>query len=79
MYMRTGSVVRPISDSTLDSAWMASSVASSSVLLGFQQQQIIGIRCFFHHLNTHVVDHLDDVFDLIGSTISSGRWSLTSA
>ena len=32
----------------------------------FGKHQIIGIRCFFHHLNTHVVDHLDDVFDLIG-------------
>ena len=32
---------------------------------GFSQQQIIGIRCFFHHLNAHVIDHLDDVFDLI--------------
>ena len=31
----------------------------------FSQHQIIGIRCFFHHLNAHVVDHLDDVFDLI--------------
>ncbi|AEW75283.1 hypothetical protein EcWSU1_03855 [Enterobacter ludwigii] len=36
-----------------------------SVVGGFSQQQIIGIRCFFHHLNTHVIDHLDDVFDLI--------------
>ncbi|MNE14710.1 hypothetical protein D3C81_94690 [compost metagenome] len=31
----------------------------------FSQQQIISIRCFFHHLNAHVIDHLDDVFDLI--------------
>ncbi|MNY25906.1 hypothetical protein D3C86_1597180 [compost metagenome] len=40
-----------------------------SVFIGvvgvFSQQQIIGIGCFFHHLNTHVIDHLDDVFDLI--------------
>ena len=32
----------------------------------FSKQQIIGIRCFFHHLNAHIVDHLDDVFDLVG-------------
>ncbi|CGX68838.1 Uncharacterised protein [Salmonella enterica subsp. enterica serovar Typhi] len=31
----------------------------------FSQQQIIGIRRFFHYLNTHVVDHLDDIFNLI--------------
>ena len=36
-----------------------------SVVGGFSQQQIIGIRRFFHHLNAHVVDHLDDIFDLI--------------
>ena len=36
-----------------------------SVVGGFSQQQIIGIRCFFHHLNAHVIDHLDDIFDLI--------------
>ena len=37
-----------------------------SIVVSFSKQKIIGIRCFFHHLNAHVVDHLDDVFDLIG-------------
>ena len=32
----------------------------------FGEQQVIGVRCFFHHLDAHVVNHLDDVFDLIG-------------
>ena len=36
------------------------------IVVRFSKQEIIGIRCFFHHLNAHVVDHLDDVFDLVG-------------
>ncbi|CCJ86123.1 hypothetical protein BN133_2500 [Cronobacter dublinensis 582] len=32
----------------------------------FSKQQIVGVRRFFHHLDAHIVDHLDDVFDLIG-------------
>ncbi len=36
---------------------------SGGVALGHQQG--IGVRCFFAHLNTHVVNHANDVFDLI--------------
>ena len=31
---------------------------------GVVQDQRIGIRCDFVHRNTHIVDHVDDVFDL---------------
>ena len=34
--------------------------------VALRHQQLIGIRCLLKHLNAHVVDHLDDVFDLIG-------------
>ena len=30
------------------------------------QQQGLGIRCLFVHRNTHVIDHVDDIFDLLG-------------
>ena len=39
-----------------------------SVLIGgttFGHDQIIGVRGVFHYLDTHIVDHLDDVFDLV--------------
>ncbi len=32
---------------------------------GVGQQQRFGIRCFFVHRNTHVVNHVDDIFDLL--------------
>ena len=39
-----------------------------SVLIGgttFSHDKVIGIRSVFNHLNAHIVDHLDDVFDLV--------------
>ena len=33
--------------------------------VAFGHQQFIGVRCHFEHLNTHVIDHLNDVFNLI--------------
>ena len=68
MYMRTGSVVRPNSESTVESAGSASSTTSSSAhaawCLGHQQR--FGIRRLVVHLDAHVVDHADDVLDLLG-------------
>ena len=66
MYMRTGSVVRPSSASSAASAAAASSIASSSAgarrLAG---EQRLGIRCLLVHRDAHVVDGVDDVFDLL--------------
>ncbi len=33
---------------------------------GIRQQDFLGIRCFFVHRDAHVVNHVDDVFDLLG-------------
>jgi hypothetical protein len=49
--MRTGSVVRPNS--------------LSSVARGLHQQQRIGVRGHLVNGDPHVVDHADDVFDLL--------------
>jgi hypothetical protein len=66
MYMRTGSVVRPNSLSSVASAAAASSVSSSSALTrGLHQQQRIGVRGHLVNGDPHVVDHADDVFDLL--------------
>ncbi len=66
MYMRTGSVVRPNSLSTVASA----AAASSAVVVvgrhgGVGQQQFLGIRRLLVDRDAHVVDHVDDVFDLL--------------
>ena len=66
MYMRTGSVVRPSSASSAASAAAASSIASSSAgAEGSVAQQRLGIRCLLVHRDAHVVDRVDDVFDLL--------------
>ena len=66
MYMRTGSVVRPSSASSAASAAAASSIASSSAgCEGSVAQQRLGIRCLLVHRDAHVVDGVDDVFDLL--------------
>ena len=66
MYMRTGSVVRPNSASTLASAASASSAASSSFdTAASDSSHRLGVRRFFVHRDTHVIDHVDDVFDLL--------------
>ena len=66
MYMRTGSVVRPNSVSTVDSAASAASSASSSVAVGRaaagdQQRRRIG-RLLVDR-DAHVVEHRDDGFE----------------
>ena len=38
---------------------------SAIIAVVFIQNQRIGVRCGLKHLDTHVVDHLDDVFNLI--------------
>ena len=66
MYMRTGSVVRPSSASSAASAAAASSMASSSAgCEGSVGEQRLGVRCLLVHRNAHVVDGVDDVFDLL--------------
>ena len=66
MYMRTGSVVRPSSASSAASAAAASSIASSSAgATGSVGEQRLGVRCLLVHRNAHVVDRVDDVFDLL--------------
>jgi hypothetical protein len=67
MYMRTGSVVRPNSESTVDRPASASSTTSSSERrrCGFIHQQGLGIGALVD-LDAHVVDHADDILDLFG-------------
>ena len=66
MYMRTGSVVRPNSLSMVASAAAASSVSSSSALtVDPHEQERVGIGRHFVYGNAHVVDHRNDVFDLL--------------
>ena len=68
MYMRTGSVVRPNSESTVETAASASS-STSSARHGrrrFRHQQRIGIRRLVVHLDAHVADHGDHALDLLG-------------
>jgi hypothetical protein len=38
-------------------------IVGGRVALG--HQQLVGVGCGFKHLDAHVVDHLDDVFDLV--------------
>ena len=68
MYMRTGSVVRPNSESTVDSAASAASSTSSSAARGrrgFGHQQRLGVRRLVVDLDAHVVEGGDDGFDLL--------------
>jgi hypothetical protein len=62
MYMRTGSVVRPNSESTVDSAASAASSASSrrggARAAGDQQRG--GVGRLLVHRDAHVVEHRDD-------------------
>jgi hypothetical protein len=62
MYMRTGSVVRPNSLSTVDSAASAASSASSSVAVGAAagDQQRGGVGRLLVHRDAHVVEHRHD-------------------
>jgi hypothetical protein len=68
MYMRTGSVVRPNSLSTVDRAASASSSASSTVAPWARvvQQQHLGIGRLFVHRHTQVVQHGDHDFHGFG-------------
>ena len=66
MYMRTGSVVRPSSASSAASAAAASSmrlVVGRRARLARQQRLVV--RCLFVHRDAHVVDGVDDAFDLL--------------
>ena len=67
MYMRTGSVVRPNSASTVASACGR---FLGRVLVvrygGVGKNQRLGVRCLLVHRDAHIVDHVDDVFDLLG-------------
>jgi hypothetical protein len=79
MYMRTGSVVRPNSESAIASAAAASSTASSSGADASVRSSVSGIRRLLVHRDAHIVDRVDDVFDLLRIDDLGGRWSLTSA
>ena len=65
--MRTGSVVRPNSASTRRQRgggfFGGVFVGDRRRRIGHQQR--FGIRRLFVHLDAHVVDHADDVFDLL--------------
>src|SRR3977135_139608 len=63
MYMRTGSVVRPSSASSAASAAAASSIASSSA--GAVGATRLGVGCLLVHGDAHIVDGVDDLFDLL--------------
>ena len=69
MYMRTGSVVRPNSLSTVDRAASASSSASSTVAavgVGVVQQQHLGVGRLLVHRHAQVVEHGDHDFQRLG-------------
>ena len=68
MYMRTGSVVRPNSESSVDAAASASSSTSSAGTVGGRlgHQQRFGVGRLVVDLDAHVADHRDDAFDLLG-------------
>ncbi len=59
MYMRTGSVVRPNSESTVDSACSACASTSSSSAAasgGVGHQQVFGSRGFVEDLDAHFAE-----------------------
>ena len=82
MYMRTGSVVRPNSESTVDSAASASSSASSSVVtegaLSFRSSVSASGACSYT-ATPMSLSVATNVSSDSTSTMSSGRWSLISA
>jgi hypothetical protein len=80
MYMRTGSVVRPNSLSTEASAAAASSAASSSVetLLSERISVSLSGACSCTVIPMSLIMAMMSSI-CSGSTMVSGRWSLTSA
>jgi hypothetical protein len=68
MYMRTGSVVRPNSESSVETAASAASSTSSAgaVGRGVGHEQRFGVGGLVVDLDPHVADHADDAFDLLG-------------
>ena len=64
MYMRTVSCAA--ARSTAASAAVASAAAISSAERSPSVNNTISVGCLLEHLNAHVVDHLNDVFNLIG-------------
>ncbi len=80
MYMRTGSVVRPNSASTVvASAAAASSAASSSATTGsrISSASASGAFSYTGMPMSLIICTMSSICS--GSTISDGRWSLTSA
>ena len=68
MYMRTGSVVRPNSESSVETAASAASSTSSAGAVGAasDMQQRLGVGGLVVDLDPHVADHADDALDLFG-------------
>ena len=79
MYMRTGSVVRPNSLSMVASAAAASSVSSSSALtvdpMSRSASASGGTSCTAIPISL-IIEMMSSICS--GSTMPSGRWSLTS-
>ncbi len=78
MYMRTGSVVRPNSESTLASAAAAASAASSSETaesLRVESSSAGAVSCTSIPMSL-IMRTMSSICS--GSTMPSGRWSLTS-
>jgi hypothetical protein len=68
MYMRTGSVVRPNSESSVLAAASASflDVLGRRRGRGFRHQQRVGVGRLVEDLDAHVADHRDHALDLLG-------------
>ncbi len=79
MYMRTGSVVRPNSESAIASAAAASSTASSSGAEASVSSSDSASGAFSYTVMPMSLIVLTMSSICSGSTISGGRWSLTSA
>jgi len=79
MYMRTGSVVRPNSASTVARAAAASSIASSSVVTVASLRLSDSASGAFSYTGMPMSLMMLTISSICsGSTISLGRWSFTS-
>ena len=66
MYMRTG--IGGATELGIDRDQRGGSFLDRFLVgrAGFGEQHRLGVRCLFVHRDAHVVDHVDDVFDLLG-------------
>ena len=66
-------MVRPNSLSTLARAAAAASAASSSVVTALSLRALFHVGRRFVHGDAHVVDHANDIFDLLGFNDAVGQ------